>query len=142
MAAIPQFEQQIQKVQSQALGTLTSTQERILDVNVKVAEAVKDRVGAVKVPFATALPQPTEGVKMYFDFAAKVMAANRSFAERAVAAWTQPATAPKATAPKATAPKATAPKATAPKTATAPKATAPKPTTARKAARPRARASA
>jgi hypothetical protein len=135
MAAIPQIEQQIQKVQSQALETLTATQQRLLDVNVKVAEVVKDRVGAVKVPFAAALPQPAEGIKMYFDFAGKVMAANRSFAERAVAAWTQPTPAPKATASKATAPKATAPKATAPK-ATAPKATG------AKTARPRARASA
>ena len=128
---------QITKVQGQTLDTIADSQKRALDVNEKVAEVLKDRVPAVKLPFVAVLPSPADGVKLYFDFAGKLLAGNRKFAENMVAAWAT--SAPKATAPRATVPKATAPKATAPK-ATAPKATAkvaPK-ATARRAA-PKAR---
>lgn len=106
---------QIEKVQGQALDTLAVSQERLLEVNGKVAGAVKERVPAVKVPFIATLPTPADGVKLYFDFVGKLHATNRKFAERAVAAWVDAPKAAKATAPKAAAPKATAPKAAAAK---------------------------
>jgi len=128
---------QITKVQGQTLDTIADSQKRALDVNEKVADALKDRVPAVKLPFVAVLPSPADGVKLYFDFAGKLLAGNRQFAETLVAAWVTPA--PKATAAKVTAQKVTAPKATAEK-AIAPKATARK-APARKAAARTARVS-
>lgn len=107
---------QITKVQGQTLDTIADSQKRALDVNEKVAEVLKDRVPAVKLPFVAVLPSAADGVKLYFDFAGKLLAGNRQFAENIVAAWITPA--PKATAAKAT--KATAkvaPKTTARKAA-------------------------
>jgi len=88
----------IEKVQGQALETLTDSQKRVLEFNEKVADAMKDRVRPAKLPFAKVLPTPAEGVKLYFDFAGKLLATNRKFAETFVKAWETPA--PKA-APRA-----------------------------------------
>jgi len=128
----------IEKVQTQALNTIADGQQRALEVNERVADAVKDRVPQPKLPFATALPSPAEGVKLYFDFAGKLLAKNRKFAEQWVGAWeTTPAKAP--TAPKVTveAKVTVATKAPAKKTAAkrpAAKKTAAKKTAARKSA--------
>ena len=121
------FIDQIEKVQGQALNTITEGQHRALEVNGRVADALKTRVPQAKFPFAGVLPTPYEGIKLYFDFAGKVMAKNRTFAEQFVGAWdvapaksTSKATvAPKVTvSAKATvAPKATAKKRPAKKTA-------------------------
>ena len=84
----------IEQAQAQTLDTLVSTQQRVLSANDKFAGAVKDRVPAVKVPLAGLLPTPAEGVKLYFEFAGKLLSANRIFAERAVAAWAETVPAP------------------------------------------------
>ena len=95
---------QIEKAQGQALVAITDSQKRALELNEKVADAVKGRMPAVKLPFAAAVPSPIDGVKLYFDFAGKLLASNRKFAEGVLSAWVET---PKASAPKASTPKAT-----------------------------------
>jgi hypothetical protein len=87
---------QIEKVQTQALDALAESQTKALEVNEKFADAVKDRLPELKVPFAGFLPTPAEGVKLYFDFAGKLLANNRAFAEKFVSAWSVPAPKPAA----------------------------------------------
>jgi hypothetical protein len=120
------FIDQIEKAQGQALNTLTEGQQRALEVNGRMADVLKGRVPQAKFPFAGVLPTPSEGIKLYFDFAGKVMAKNRKFAEQFVDAWdiapakatvaSKATAAPKAAAKKAPAKKAPAKKAAAKKT--------------------------
>jgi hypothetical protein len=125
---------QIAKAQSQALDTIAEGQQRALEVNDRVAGALKHRVPSVKFPFTGLLPTPTESVKLYFDFAGKLLATNRVFAERFVGAWEPTPAAPKAAASGAAAPAAPAPAATA-ATRTARKASARKAPATRRAAK-------
>jgi hypothetical protein len=81
---------QIEKAQGQALDALVDSQKRALDLNERLADAVKGRVPAVKLPFQSVLPSPAEGIKLYFDFAGKLLATNRKFAESVISAWSQP----------------------------------------------------
>jgi 23S rRNA A2030 N6-methylase RlmJ len=90
--------EQLTKVEDTVLEGLTTLQTQLVDVNTKVAE----RVQGVNLPIPEVEPviPPAEAVARYYDFAGKVMTANRKFAEQVVSVW-YPAKAVKKTTAKA-----------------------------------------
>jgi hypothetical protein len=98
---------QLTEVEERILDGLTSLQDQLVEANTKAA----DRLHELSLPTPDVKPviEPSEAVARYYDFAGKLMDANRKFAEQVVAAWypatktTKQAPAKKATARKATA---------------------------------------
>jgi hypothetical protein len=78
---------QLTKAQEWALEQMKANQERVIDLNKKVASLV-EKLPAVKVPFADRLPDQKDLVSKYFDFVAKSTEANREFATAIVNVWT------------------------------------------------------
>ena len=78
---------QITKAQAWALEQMKANQERVVDLNKKVASLV-EKLPAVKVPFADRLPDQKTIVSKYFDFVAKTSESNRDFATAIVNVWT------------------------------------------------------
>lgn len=100
---------QITKAQEWALEQMKANQERVIDLNKKVASLVEKlpKVPRVKVPFADRLPDQKSIVSKYFDFVVKSTEANRDFATAIVGVWSDGAETPKPAAkPRAAAAKA------------------------------------
>jgi hypothetical protein len=87
---------QLTKAQEWALEQMKANQERVIDLNKKVASLV-DKLPTVKVPFADRLPDQKTVVSKYFDFVMKSTEANRDFATAIAEVWsgTDGAEAPK-----------------------------------------------
>jgi len=100
----------IREAQDRSIEELTNAQERLAELNERVAEGISGIVPRFENPFAEYLPSPSQVVESYFDFVGKLYEANKSFSQRVAAAWERPegSTAKPAakTTPKA-APKAT-----------------------------------
>jgi hypothetical protein len=77
---------QLTKAQEWALEQMKANQERVLDLNKKVASLV-EKLPAVKVPFADRLPDQKDMVSKYFDFVTKSTEANREFATAIADVW-------------------------------------------------------
>lgn len=77
---------QLTKAQEWALEQMKANQERVIDLNKKVASLV-EKLPAVKVPFADRLPDRKTVVSKYFDFLMKSTEANRDFATAIAEVW-------------------------------------------------------
>jgi hypothetical protein len=77
---------QLTKAQEWALEQMKANQERVIDLNKKVASLV-EKLPAVKVPFADRLPDQKTVVSKYFDFLVKSTEANREFATAIADVW-------------------------------------------------------
>jgi hypothetical protein len=88
---------QITKAQEWALEQMKANQERVIDLNRKVASLVEKlpNLPKVKVPFADRLPDQKTIVSKYFDFVVKSSEANRDFAQAIVGVWSDDAEKPK-----------------------------------------------
>ena len=98
---------QLTKAQEWALEQMKANQERVIELNKKVASLV-EKLPAVKVPFADRLPDQKTIVSKYFDFLLKSTEANRDFATAIAGVWSgkDGAEAPKPAAKARTAAKA------------------------------------
>jgi len=73
--------------QSKTLDAIAQSQAAVLDVVETWAKAVEGTVQELPaVPVATSLPSVEELISVQFDFAGKVLAAQRDFAEKLVKA--------------------------------------------------------
>ncbi len=89
---------QITKAQEWALERMKANQDRVIDLNKKVASLVEqlpkvkvpfaEKLPTVKVPFVDRLPDQKTVVSRYFDFVMKSTEANRDFATAIVGVWT------------------------------------------------------
>lgn len=106
--------EQLTKVEDRFFEGLDDLQTQFVEANTKVA----DRIHELDIPTPDVEPviTPTDAVARYYDFAGKLMDANRKFVEQLVSVW-YPAPAKKTEAKAATAPKTTAKKTTARKAA-------------------------
>ena len=77
---------QLTKAQEWALEQMKANQERVIDLNKKVASLV-EKLPTVKVPFADRLPDQKTVVSKYFDFLMKSTEANRDFATAIAEVW-------------------------------------------------------
>jgi hypothetical protein len=77
---------QLTKAQEWALEQMKANQERVIDLNKRVASLV-EKLPAVKVPFADRLPDQKTIVSKYFDFLMKSTEANRDFATAIADVW-------------------------------------------------------
>jgi hypothetical protein len=77
---------QLTKAQEWALEQMKANQERVIDLNKKVASLV-DKLPTVKLPFADRLPDQKTVVSKYFDFLLKSTEANRDFATAIAEVW-------------------------------------------------------
>ena len=73
--------------QSKTLDAITQSQAAVLDVVETWAKAVEGSVQELPaIPVASSLPSVEELISVQFDFAGKVLAAQRDFAEKLVKA--------------------------------------------------------
>ena len=73
--------------QDQFLGTVRQSQQAVIDAVAAWAQAVKEITPAVPpVPNAEGLPKPGEVIENAFDFAQKLLDAQRDFAENVIKA--------------------------------------------------------
>ncbi len=73
-----------QDLQSEVLDTIRKSQEAVVeavDAWAKAVQSIKPDLPDVNVPFADKLPKPEELVANAYDFAEKLLAAQRKFAE-------------------------------------------------------------
>ncbi|MDH3680547.1 MAG: hypothetical protein OEV40_11420 [Acidimicrobiia bacterium] len=78
--------ERIDEVEARFIEGLTTLHERVVDANTQAAERLAAlRPGTPATP--ENVPTATDVVSRYYDFASKVLEANRSFAEQLVAAW-------------------------------------------------------
>ena len=106
--------EQLTEAQDRLLTGMEAAQERMIEMNKRMADAItgampkSDRFAASSLPGmpdAEDLPKPDEMIDRYFDFTAKVAEANRSFYKEMVSAWATPPSdveAPEAEAKKST----------------------------------------
>jgi hypothetical protein len=78
---------QLTKAQEWALEQMKANQERVIDLNRRVASLV-EKLPSVKVPFADRLPDQKSLVSHYVDFVVKSTEANRDFAVAIGDVWT------------------------------------------------------
>jgi hypothetical protein len=88
---------QVIDLQERMLDGVADAQARILDLNVQLVEATGNLpsldLPKADLPMAEWLPKMEDGLAVdqmvgnYFDFAGKLMDANRSFMEQLVTAW-------------------------------------------------------
>jgi hypothetical protein len=77
----------IQSAQDKSLDSLRQSQSAVLEMVETWAKAVESNVQDLPaIPVAAALPTPEEIIKTSYDFAGKVLAAQRDFAEKLVKA--------------------------------------------------------
>jgi hypothetical protein len=92
--------EQITEAEERILEGITSLHEQLVEANAQAAE----RLAELRLPAPDVEPavEPAAAVAHYYDFAGKLLDANRKFAEQVVTAW-YPATkaAPKRSAAKA-----------------------------------------
>ena len=89
--------EQITEAEERILEGITSLHEQLVEANKQAAERLQE----LRLPTPDAEPtiDPGDAVKHYYDFAGKLLDANRKFAEQVVATWTpviQPASKKKA----------------------------------------------
>jgi hypothetical protein len=78
-----------QELQGEILKTVRKGQEAVVDAIQTWADAVqsiKPSMPDLNIPFTDKLPQPAEVVATAYDFAEQLLAAQRKFAEEALAA--------------------------------------------------------
>jgi hypothetical protein len=95
--------EQLTKVEEWALDAIKANQDRVVQLNGKLASLV-ERLPKVKVPFADRLPDQKAVVSRYYDFVAKSAEANRDFAQAMVDVWSAGGTKPLAATSTAAAP--------------------------------------
>lgn len=77
--------EQITEVETRILDGLTSIHEQLIEANVQAAERIHEL--SIPAPDVDVAIEPAEAVANYYDFAGKILEANRTFAEQLVAAW-------------------------------------------------------
>lgn len=77
---------QITEAEERILEGITSLHEQLVEANNQAAERLRE----LRLPTPDVEPtiDPGDAVKHYYDFAGKLLEANRKFAEQVVAAWT------------------------------------------------------
>jgi hypothetical protein len=86
----------ITETQDRMLTEFQAGQQRLIDFNKQMAEAVQgfiptqffDEESLPSLPAMDELPKPAEIVDGYFDFATKVADANRAFYKELIEVWT------------------------------------------------------
>jgi len=76
-----------QELQDQLLAIIRKSQEIALDAiktTVETVQSVTPKIPAVDVPFADKLPKPQDIVASGYDFAEKLLASQRKFADEVV----------------------------------------------------------
>lgn len=108
--------EQLTEVEDRFFEGLSDLQTQLVEANTKVA----DRIHEMELPSPDVEPviDPADAVARYYDFAGKLMDANRKFVEQMVSVW-YPAPVAKKTVAKKTAVKTTAARKTTAKKATA-----------------------
>ena len=82
-----------QDLQDEFLSTVRKSQETVIDAIktwVETVQSVTPKLPSVNVPLADKLPKPEEVVANAYDFAEKLLAGQRKFAEDVVKALTPP----------------------------------------------------
>ena len=80
-----------QEVQDEFLNTIRKSQETVIEAIkswVDAVQSVTPKLPSVSVPLADRLPKPEEFVANAYDFAEKLLAGQRKFAEDVVQALT------------------------------------------------------
>ena len=100
--------EQLTEVEDRFFEGLSDLQTQLIEANTKVA----DRIQEMEIPSPDVEPviAPADAVARYYDFAGKLMDANRKFVEQMVSVW-YPAPVAKKTAAKKTAVRKTTAKA-------------------------------
>lgn len=93
--------EQLTKIEDRFFEGLTDLQTQLVEANTKVA----DRIHEMEIPAPEVEPviAPADAVARYYDFAGKLMDANRKFVEQIVSVWYPAPAAKKAAARKTTA---------------------------------------
>ena len=84
--------EQMTETQERILSEVESAQDRMIEMNQRIAEAMTtilpgERYQLRSLPGMGELPHPKELVDTYFDFAAKMTEANRSFYKEMLEIW-------------------------------------------------------
>ena len=82
-----------QEVQDEILNTVRKSQETVIEAIktwVDTVQSITPRLPSVNVPLADKLPKPAEVVANAYDFAEKLLASQRKFAEDVVKAMALP----------------------------------------------------
>ena len=80
-----------QEVQDEFLNTVRKSQETVLEAIkawVEAVQSITPKLPSVSVPLADRMPKPEEFVANAYDFAEKLLAGQRKFAEDVVQALT------------------------------------------------------
>ena len=93
--------EQLTEVEDRFFEGLTNLQTQLIEANTKVA----DRIHELDIPAPDVEPviAPADAVARYYDFADKLMNANRKFVEQIVSVWYPAPVAKKTVAKKTTA---------------------------------------
>jgi hypothetical protein len=92
-----------QEVQDEILNTVRKSQETVVEALkswVDAVQSITPKLPSVNVPLAERLPKPEEVVANAYDFAEKLLASQRKFAEDVVKAMELPSSNGKAKADK------------------------------------------
>jgi hypothetical protein len=92
-----------QEVQDEFLNTIRKSQETVIEAIkswVDAVQSITPKLPSVNVPLADKLPKPEEVVANAYDFAEKLLASQRKFAEDVVKAMELPSGDSKAKADK------------------------------------------
>ena len=92
-----------QAVQNEVLNTVSKSQEAVVDAIktwVETVQSITPKLPSVNVPLADKLPKPEEVVSNAYEFAEKLLADQRKFAEDMVKALELPSSDDKAKAAK------------------------------------------
>ena len=82
-----------QDLQNEVLNTVRKSQESVIDAIktwVETVQSITPKLPSMNVPLADKLPKPEDVVANAYDFAEKLLAGQRKFAEDAVKALTPP----------------------------------------------------
>ena len=82
-----------QEVQDEFLNTVRKSQETVIEAIktwVETVQSITPKLPSVNVPLADRLPKPEDVVANAYDFAEKLLAGQRKFAEDVVKALTPP----------------------------------------------------
>ena len=107
--------EQLTEVEDRFFEGLSDLQTQLIEANTKVADRVHEM--DIPSPDVEQVIVPADAVARYYDFAGKLMDANRKFVEQIVTVWYPAPVAKKTPAKKTAAKKTTAKKTTAKKTA-------------------------
>jgi hypothetical protein len=77
--------EQITEAEERILESITALHEQLVEANNQAAERLQEL--RVPTPAADLPIKPADAVAHYYDFAGKLLDANRKFAEQVVAAW-------------------------------------------------------